>query len=234
MDRLSSIPLYLQLKNDIIEKIEKGVWSVNDQIPSEKELMRLNDVGRETVRKAVSILVQEGYLIKKRGIGTFITNKKPTIGFEPLISLSHSLQVRGLKEKNRVLINEEVSIDDELESLTKMEKDLTCRYLKRLRYIEGKPLAVEDAYLKMSDETEKYNFENSISNYLLEVQNIKISKLEQVITPRWPSDEEKDMLNLDDRTKVLELDRWLYVENEEHVYFYIRFIIPADIYNLAF
>lgn len=223
----------MQLKNDIVEKIENNIWSVDEQIPSEKELMRLNDVGRETVRKAVAMLVQEGYLIKRRGIGTFIANKKPRLGFEPIISLSHTLQVRGLREKNRVLKNEKKILDQELAQLTKMEEDIPCRYIKRLRYVEGKPLALEHAYIDNQDDEIPYSFEHSITNYLLKIRNIQITKIEQVITPRSPEEAEIDMLGLKKNVRVLELDRWIYIEGQDNVYFYIKFIIPEDIYELT-
>ncbi|WP_170311535.1 GntR family transcriptional regulator [Vallitalea okinawensis] len=234
MDRFSRLPLYMQLKDDILSKIENDEWQVGIQIPSEKELMYTNDVGRETVRKAIAILVQEGYLVKKRGIGTFVAKKKPAIGFEPLISLSHILQVRGLKDRNKVLVNKVISIDDEIAKLTKMSLEDECRYIERLRYVDGKPLALEYTYLKNESNDKAYNFEKSISRYILEVLNKTIEKIEQVITIKEPTEEEKKLLKVDEDTKLLEMDRWIYIKDEDGVYFYIKFIVPSDIYNLAF
>lgn len=234
MDRFSRLPLYMQLKDDILSKIESDEWKVGTQIPSEKELMYTNDIGRETVRKAIAILVQEGYLVKKRGIGTFVAKKKPAIGFEPLISLSHILQVRGLKDRNKVLVNKVMPIDDKIAELTRMSPQYDCRYIQRLRYVDGKPLALEYTYLKNESGAKAYNFEKSISRYILEVLNKNIVRIEQVITLKNPTEDERKLLKVDEEVKLLEMDRWIYVEDEEEVYFYIKFIVPSDIYNLAF
>lgn len=231
MDRLSHTPLYIQLKEDILKKIEADMWSIGSQIASEKELMEQNDVGRETVRKAISILVQEGYLIKKRGIGTFVHKKKPSIGFEPIISLSHILQVRGLKGTNRVIENRIRPLDETLKEETKMTVG-QCRYIYRIRYVDGKPLAREYAYLK-EDGLMDYDFSQSISAFVLENKGKSIKRIEQVITTSEANEEDMYQLGLEAGTKLLILDRWIYIEDEDDVYFYIKFIIPADIYSLA-
>ena len=64
IDRNKHVPLYIQLKEDLIEKIKSGIWGVECQIPTEKLLMEENGVGRVTVREALSLLVNEGYLYK--------------------------------------------------------------------------------------------------------------------------------------------------------------------------
>lgn len=52
------------------------------------------NLGRATVREAISLLVHEGYLYKKQGIGTFVARKQPSLGFEPIISLAYSLNAK--------------------------------------------------------------------------------------------------------------------------------------------
>ena len=102
IDKRKHIPLYIQLKDEILDKIRNGTYEVDKQIPSEKVLMEEYGVGRATVREALSILVNEGYLYKKQGIGTFVARKQPSLGFEPLISLTYSLEARGIKSVNDV------------------------------------------------------------------------------------------------------------------------------------
>lgn len=66
---------YLFIKNDIKEKIETGMYSLGTKIPSENKLTKLHAVTRHTVRQAISDLVNEGYLLKKQGSGTFVRDK---------------------------------------------------------------------------------------------------------------------------------------------------------------
>ena len=69
----------------ILDKIHKEEW--NNKIPSENELALLFHVSRETVRKAVSSLVQSGYLYKIQGLGTFINRTSSINPFTPLASI---------------------------------------------------------------------------------------------------------------------------------------------------
>ncbi|MBC7958581.1 MAG: GntR family transcriptional regulator [Vallitaleaceae bacterium] len=67
---------YQLVKDYITEYIQKGALKFNDKIYSELELMNLFNVSRHTVRKAIDDLVNEGWLYKKQGKGTFISNPK--------------------------------------------------------------------------------------------------------------------------------------------------------------
>ncbi|MCO5190594.1 MAG: GntR family transcriptional regulator [Anaerolineae bacterium] len=76
IDRSSPLPLYYQLKQILLEKIESGLWSPGDLIPSEHELQETYGVSRTTVRQTLSDLVHEGVLVRHRGRGTFVAQSK--------------------------------------------------------------------------------------------------------------------------------------------------------------
>ena len=82
-------PKYIIIKNDIKKKIEDNDYALGSKIPSEAELKNLHNVSRHTIRQAIAELVNEGYLIKQQGSGTFVSdyyknrltrNGKKTIG----------------------------------------------------------------------------------------------------------------------------------------------------------
>ncbi len=72
IDRNSPIPLYYQLKMLIKNKIEKGLYTPGDRIPTERALCEKYDISRAPVRQALSELVQEGYIRRQSGRGTFV------------------------------------------------------------------------------------------------------------------------------------------------------------------
>lgn len=76
IDKQSPIPIYYQLEQYMKEKIEKGEWQPGEMIPSERELAEMYDISRMTVRQAVNNLVNDGYLIRRRGKGTFVAAQK--------------------------------------------------------------------------------------------------------------------------------------------------------------
>lgn len=67
---------YVNLMEDIRRKVESRAWNKGDKIPSENELSREYGVSRQTVRKAISVLTNEGILYAEHGKGTFIAQKE--------------------------------------------------------------------------------------------------------------------------------------------------------------
>lgn len=91
INKYSSIPLYTQLKNLIIEKIESGEYEEETKIPSEQELCEYYDISRPTVRQAVAELTNNGYLYKEKGRGTFVTRKKTKVDIKSYTGFSDSI-----------------------------------------------------------------------------------------------------------------------------------------------
>lgn len=101
INKFSSIPLYLQLKDLIIKKIENNEYLPNTQIPSEQDLCSMYDISRPTVRQAVSELTSSGYLYKEKGKGTFVYGRKNIIDIKNYSGFTDSiLDCQSPAEKN--------------------------------------------------------------------------------------------------------------------------------------
>jgi len=74
-------PLYLQVKDIILKRLVEGKYKPGERIPSESVLASDFKISISTVRQALSILVSEGYLEKKQGKGTYVSEKKIKISF---------------------------------------------------------------------------------------------------------------------------------------------------------
>lgn len=106
LNKYSNIPLYSQLKNLIVEKIENGEFAENDQIPSEQELCELYNISRPTVRQAICELTNNGYLYKEKGKGTFVSSSKSRIDIKNYSGFTDSIldsQVPG--QRNIIELN---------------------------------------------------------------------------------------------------------------------------------
>ncbi len=73
VDKTSPIPSYFQLQTWLKEQIQQGIFKLNDKIPTEEELVKLTGLARATVRQAIQNLSNMGYLVRKKGLGTFVT-----------------------------------------------------------------------------------------------------------------------------------------------------------------
>ncbi|HWQ21872.1 MAG TPA: GntR family transcriptional regulator [Clostridia bacterium] len=232
LNKQSHMPLYVQLKDELAGRIKHGAMKVGSQIQTESELMKQYGVGRATVREAVALLVSEGYLVKRQGIGTFVCNLQPSMGFEPLISLTASLRARGVNPRNVVTISERFVPGAELLAQLRWSTPETCTHVRRIRYAESAPIAVEDSWFshEFQDVGEKYDLTGSLSRIIIEDLKVDIARIDQVIVPRLPSSEEKSLLEFQGDARVLQMDRWIYIVGRETPFYTLRFIVPTDIY----
>ena len=75
----SLVPVYHQIKQTIRSWLINKEYSPGQKIPSEMELMKLFGVSRFSIRQAISQLVQEGFLVSRRGEGTFVSDNEKLI-----------------------------------------------------------------------------------------------------------------------------------------------------------
>src|SRR5512138_3361388 len=157
------LPIYYQIKNKIQEWIVSKEYSTGEQIPSETEIAKIFGVTRMTVRQAISLLIQEGLLYRKRGAGTFVTTDPKLVGRLGLdftgfmdelfyqVSKSKTVTAKIEKIKTPKTVKEKLKTEDE-EIFT----------VERVRTLTGRIFAFTINYLPISvgsKITEKMLFE---------------------------------------------------------------------------
>jgi len=227
LNRKLHIPLYIQLKDQILLSIKSDSYQIGDAILSEQELMKAYQVGRVTVREAINELVKEGFLEKHQGKGTFIRRKETSLGFEPLISLSYSLSLRGWSHQS-TLLDKGLILND------LPEYQISGDYLyffERNRTIDGHPLGFERFYMNATFESQigAYNLEKSIGKLLLEVLKLPVEKMLQEVTVVPAASREAKLLNLTEGSDLMLLKRWLYIKGIEGAYQYYELKVPVGV-----
>lgn len=127
LDRKSVVPLYYQLKEQLYDKIKSGELPSGSLLPSETELCDTYGLSRGTVRQAINMLAEKGYVTRERGKGTCV--RRPTLNHDLLGDYSFGLGIRklGLKLKNIPLVVEVVCREKE-------ELPTGWRFLRRLTF----------------------------------------------------------------------------------------------------
>ncbi|OZU86987.1 hypothetical protein CIL03_19175 [Virgibacillus indicus] len=138
--------MYKQLKNMILEDIEKGKLKQGDKILSERMIAEKGNVSRMTARNALAMLEREGLVERRVGSGTFITTKID-MNFITFNSYSKELMQKGLTPSTKVL-NIKINTPDLLiaEKLNIKAGDEVIIF-ERLRCGDGIPIAVEESYI---------------------------------------------------------------------------------------
>lgn len=68
----SSVTAYGRIAAELLRRIESGEFATSDALPSEAALMAEFDVSRNTVRRAIQVLVDEGAVVVRQGAGAFV------------------------------------------------------------------------------------------------------------------------------------------------------------------
>jgi len=144
----SSIPLYHQLYRILQKFVQKTGLESGARFPSEEAIVDCFRVSRPTVNKAIQELVDQGWLVRERGRGTFVT-QKPAVELTLLQdSLSLTEQFWPSSQlKSRLVRCEHIPATSELSRTMRMAAEKEVLYLRRVRFVNDRPIMVCDSYL---------------------------------------------------------------------------------------
>ena len=149
MNERTAVPLYMQIKEHIKAAIQQGVYKAKEKIPTEPELSAEYSVSRITVRRAIEELCGEGYLIKRQGLGTFVStpriHRKITEG-NRLESFSTLCQSCNMVAGAHLLSRQIVPIRQEEQEFFGLGSDALLIYVERLRTADNLPIFLENMF----------------------------------------------------------------------------------------
>lgn len=101
-------PIFLQIADMIKDDLVEGLLSEGEQIPSTTELSNFYNINRATAQKGITLLVDEGIVVKKRGIGVFIAeDAREKLVNTRMQTFSNSYIQNMVKEAKRLNISKE-------------------------------------------------------------------------------------------------------------------------------
>lgn len=210
---------YLQISNDIRNKILNGTYKSNDQLPFEKDLCEMYEASKMTVKKALDILVSEGLIIKRRGSGTYVKD----LGKEELEQITIANQFRGLtsmnpsKEvKSKIITFNIIPCPDFVKDQLNIEDEDQFVYdVYRVRYIDDTPTVVEKMYMPINviSGITKNIIEHSIYEHIEDQLGLKIQSAHRSITTRKCTEEEARFLQLQEGDPVAVAEQIGYLDN---------------------
>ena len=152
LDKNIPIPLYYQLKKQILSLIENSTFKEGELLPPENDLCRMLNVSRPTIRQAFSELVNEGYLNRYKGKGTFVSKPKVSDRFFSKLGTFHEEMVeKGYNPKTVVLQLVKIKGPHEANERLSIPLDAPLIYLSRLRSVDTVPLVYVETFLPYDD-----------------------------------------------------------------------------------
>ncbi|PRO67198.1 GntR family transcriptional regulator [Alkalicoccus urumqiensis] len=216
IDKHSSIPIYYQLAEQIKGRIHRGELAPGDVLPSERDFAEQYDISRMTVRQAITSLVNEGLLYRRKGTGTFVSEPKIEQAVGGLTSFTEDMRSRGLEPASRMLHFGEVPAPGDVALILGIAEGDNVIEMRRIRLADNVPMALETTWLHPSvvhGLTEK-EAESSLYSYLEETLGLIIGRAEQALEASLVMPEEADILGVEKGAPVLSIERRTYLADD--------------------
>ena len=152
VDRENPVPMYIQVVNWITSMLQSSGYDVGSKLPSEGDLAKKFQLNRNTIRHAISVMVQQGLLEKQKGVGTFVRRKKPLAPVRQLSKMTSFIDDFELDSRNsletesKIISQEKILPSEEIASALGITTGDFVVKIERVRIADKTPFLYEIQY----------------------------------------------------------------------------------------
>jgi len=226
MDLESGRPRHEQISDWLREQIEEGTYSIDEKLPSEKELGDKFDVSRVTVRRALQTLESENYIYRRQGLGSFVREQRAAQGLVRLTDFAQDMAQAGLEASSRVEHHAPESPPPDVALPLNTEDQQKVMRLDRLRLGDGRPVAFDHTWLPMfyAQLLEGHDLKQETIYSILETEyDIPVLRGRYRITATNAAAAIAEPLGVVEGEALLLIERLSLTEGEKRLYFQRRY-----------
>ena len=199
--------VYKNVVNLLKNKINSPLYSIGDLLPSEKELAELYDVSRNTLRKALKALEEEGLIERRHGSGTWIRNKHFQASVTHLDSFPEIARNEGKTPSSQILKFELQTASQEIAKGLQLQHGELVYYAKRLRFIDNIAMQLEETWLSATrfPDLTIAHMKKSKFSYIENECGIRIDGCYESIVPILPSPELATLLHISTKDPIIKM-----------------------------
>lgn len=201
-------PLFQQVKNYIIERIDSGVWKHEARVPSENEIAKMLSISRSTATRALRELTTEGYLIRIQGVGSFVAPFKPPFTLLEIRSISEEIVSGGGEHSCDVHLFIQEIASPQLSIAMEIPAGSPVFHTIIVHKNNGKPIQLADRYVNpnMAPDYLKQDFTViTPSEYLFQMG--PLTEAEHTIETVMPDKRTRDLLEMEENEPCLVIHR---------------------------
>ena len=197
--------IYETIYKDLKQKIENDVFAYQELLPSENTLIQTYHCSRNTLRRAVSLLVRDGYAQTMQGKGVrniYQPAAQTAFTIGEIESFRESAARNGHKPLTKVLLFTEIAVNETQALCTGFPVGTDIYYIQRLHYLDDMPLILNHNYFlkKAVPGLTAEIAEHSIYHYLENTLHMTIVNSKRIMTVEKITqiDEKYLLLNAED------------------------------------
>ena len=223
------VPLYHQLKQVLVNKIEQGLYKPGERLPSEPELVREYEVSRITVRQALDELEAEGRVVRRHGKGTYAAEPRIEQELVRLTDFVEDMQQAGRNPSSRVLAFVHEPAGPTIAKALHVAIGTEVVRVDRLRLAEGRPIAYDTTWLPLryGDLLAAMDLTQETLYHVLETRYaIPVLSGAFYITAADATAQQAEHLEVAPGSALLVIRRISYTTGEEPIYVQERYYRP--------
>lgn len=204
--------IYLQLK----ESIEQGEFKQGDLLPSENELMKQYGASRDTIRKALTLLVQNGFIQKNQGKGSIVLQRdRISFPVSGVVSFKELAKERPEKIKTIVKNISVIVTDERLSEMMSLPIGTELYKIERVRQYDDEKIIYDIDYLvkDIIPYIDEKIASDSLYEYIENKLNLVISYAQKEITIQPCTLVDKDYLDIDEYNMIVVVKSLVYLED---------------------
>ncbi|MFZ4453464.1 trehalose operon repressor [Salibacterium aidingense] len=208
--------IYLSIYEDIAYKIEGGDYQTGDILPSEHELLSIYHTSRETIRKALNLLSEHGYIQKIQGKGSVVLDiNKVSFPISGLVSFKELAGKMAGPVATAVQTFRDITPGRGIRTKLKLSGETPVWEIKRVRRIEGENIILDKDYIikETAPGLTEEICQNSIYEYIEHTLGLTISFAKKEITVEEPTQEDRDLLDLEDFSSIVVVKNDVYLDD---------------------
>ena len=197
---------YQRISQDLIDKIDKQEIKVHSYLPSENELMKLYNASRDTIRKALDILLRKGSLVLDVDKVAF-----PVSGVMSFKELAKTINSEVVTKVIELSLN---PVDVQMKKELYMDSGNYYK-IRRIRSFDGERVILDTDYLNANivpNITETIAAD-SLYNYIENELGLKISFARKEFTVVKATEEEKNLLDMHEYDLLVCVKSYTYLED---------------------
>jgi len=147
IDHQNGTPLHIQVEQLVRELAKKPNYQKGELLPKEIDMANQLGVSRNTVRQAISKLVIEGVVERKRGIGTKVTTQNISTQLKSWMSFTQEMKKKGIDVVNYNIEINKVKANKEIALALQIKEGVEILKLDRIRGDKNEPFVFFTSYL---------------------------------------------------------------------------------------
>lgn len=204
--------IYLDLEADILNQRYKP----GELLPSENKLAVNYNVSRETIRKALVLLLESGYIQKQQGKGSIVLDvERFNFPVSGLTSYKELQETQHINSKTILVANQRQLLPNHVVEQLNLPADTEVHYIERQRQVDGEVVILDKDYLVTSiiPQMPDKDAENSLYHYIENVLGLTIGYAQKEFTVEPITKEDKILMDLHNDSHVVVVRSSVYLED---------------------